>query len=326
MNAHLGKWRTDSDLIVCAFAGEKETASALASKILGGATTTGSVFLGTHNKQIDLGKYVEWAFEEDGKLEEVNQHIFTQEHHGGLEMMAQGMDLWNETDNQCINKLQSFCRHRILPLMSSTHRVEGMIRNASLCATSGRSEGLRSAYAVVRSSLERPIGNKTEPKLGKPTKRPARGANRAAALLSHVRTINKKLSGKTPGDEEYQQLRVSFLEEGLNDKKAQLQKKVSRFELAKEKEPNAIQKERGVDVTAASRGDVKFSSLKAARWRGAVQKELHLRGVTQTEEGWNKLRQALKDAVGWTQDSVGPFSFVPLTDELKEFAISSENQ
>ncbi len=92
----------------------------------------------------------------------------------------------------------------------------------------------------------------------------------------------------------------------MNDKKAQLQKKVSRFELAKEKEPNAIQKERGVDVTAARRGDVKFSNLTAAKWREAVQKELHLRGVTQTEEGWNKLRQALKDAVGWTQDSVGP--------------------
>ena len=46
--------------------------------------------------------------------------------------------------------------------MHTTHIVESMIREASLCATQGRPEGLRSGMALMRNSVNTPVRDKMQ--------------------------------------------------------------------------------------------------------------------------------------------------------------------
>jgi hypothetical protein len=62
------------------------------------------------------------------------------------------IDIWKDTKNDGnLELLLSFCKAYILPRASSTHRLEACIREASHCASTGRSEEMRSAFVVQRS-------------------------------------------------------------------------------------------------------------------------------------------------------------------------------
>ena len=148
---HLGKWRSDKNLFICGIAGETEPSRALASKIVNieEEAREGIVFLDKHDKWIDLHKFVKWAFDAKGKLTDLQGQQTIKQYIGGLFLLARGNNLWTDINEPAIIALRHFAKHRILSLMNSTHHMEGMIHIDSLCATTGRNEGMQNAIAVV---------------------------------------------------------------------------------------------------------------------------------------------------------------------------------
>ena len=86
--------------------------------------------------------FVKWGFVSQERLTEMQNHFVVKQHVGGLFLMAHGKNLWTDIDEPVIVSLCHFAEHRILPLMNSTHCIEEMLRNASLCATTRRNEGM----------------------------------------------------------------------------------------------------------------------------------------------------------------------------------------
>jgi hypothetical protein len=218
-----------------------------------------------------------------------------------IRMMAQGKDLWNpDEDGKSIVAFRIFVQHRILPLMSFTHRVEGFIRGASLCAATGQSERMRSAVAVVCSSLTRKISKTTQLKKCQATKRPPCGEVRVEALLEYAADLHTMVSTAQVSPEDSDRLRKYFLEEGLTDKHVQIDRKVEKFANANQKAFSVTQRIRGVDVTSAGRGMVQCSKLKAALHREHVIAELRPpRGIEPEITNWHALKDLLKEADEW---------------------------
>ena len=63
--------------------------------------------------------------------------------------MPNGENLWSqETSDEDALAFRLFAKRRILPIVTSTHWAEALIREVSLASTSGRGEGMKSAVAL----------------------------------------------------------------------------------------------------------------------------------------------------------------------------------
>jgi hypothetical protein len=149
---HFDTWREKNAAFM--FAGDQDCASALANWTVSGALpaedAVSRASQETHGSKCDpinLRKYITLATQKTTR-NELSATRLVQEHVNAVNLLAEGESLWNsEKESVCI--LARWCKVNIIPLMSSTQRVEGQVREASLVATMGRNADMRSAIRGV---------------------------------------------------------------------------------------------------------------------------------------------------------------------------------
>ena len=151
---HFALWT--GPLLPCGLAGEKQSAQALA-QLITGKEVDGTYHSDTHGCSIDLADMVAF-FRDTAKVnvEEMKNKSFVSEHLDAISKIAEGEDLWNSTIPVVV-AMRNDAEATIIPLASSTHRVEAQVRECSLVASTNRGEDRRSDYIFQRSSNTRAV-------------------------------------------------------------------------------------------------------------------------------------------------------------------------
>lgn len=151
---HFALWT--GPLLPCGLAGEKQSAQALA-QLITGKEVDGTYHSDTHGCSIDLADMVAF-FRDTAKVnvEEMKNKSFVSEHLDATSNIAEGEDLWNSTIPVVV-AMRNDAEATIIPLASSTHRVEAQVRECSLVASTNRGEDRRSDYIFQRSSNTRAV-------------------------------------------------------------------------------------------------------------------------------------------------------------------------
>mmetsp|Transcript_26677 Transcript_26677/g.78805 ORF Transcript_26677/g.78805 Transcript_26677/m.78805 type:complete len:563 (-) Transcript_26677:181-1869(-) len=173
---HFDRWRTE--LLHYALAGEHQTAWALSRWAHGlpgnGGDELVELDVAEHGvgpdgnaRRLDMENMVAFL------TEKVDQAGFmsrpaVREHRGAIRLMAEGRvqlwDLGSQQQHPEIAEFVRYCKFYILPHPHLTHQVEAAMREASHCASTGRSEKTRSAYAHLRSSSHIPLNRELQQK------------------------------------------------------------------------------------------------------------------------------------------------------------------
>jgi len=171
---HFERWVKKS-LITCAFGGEDLCAQALAMWVLENKRPKPSQEWRSevHDATIDLCAYVAYVADNTPR-QDILVLPWVTKHQEGLRLMANGHSLWNSELADMV-AFRRFVKSNILPLMSSTHRIEFLVRETSIVAISGRGEGMRSALVLARSAVNPEVTRHTMKIQEKITKRAPRG-------------------------------------------------------------------------------------------------------------------------------------------------------
>ena len=147
---HFSRWV--GDLLHCGLAGEKESATALA-RSLAGLPVEGTYDSATHGCAIDLGDMMSYLVEDANvNVDEVKGRKFVIDNWNATSnYIADGQDLWLSTIPS-VQAMKADAQTSILPLASSTHRVEAQVRECSLVSSTNRGEVKRSDYIIQRST------------------------------------------------------------------------------------------------------------------------------------------------------------------------------
>lgn len=162
---HFKAWLSTLN-VVCTIAGDALLASAFAKWLIDGTLPSESkTFKSTHDDYVfNVRSYIEFiaatvSIVEIGKMEWFGQY------RRAIELMAQGESIWTEeAQDPSLLALLQFVQERILPLMSSTHWIEYLIKETSVAATTGRDESMRSAITMIRSVVNPDVSRLTQVK------------------------------------------------------------------------------------------------------------------------------------------------------------------
>mgnify|MGYP006965230816 CR=1 FL=1 len=291
---HFARW--SGDLLHVGLAGEKESASALA-RAFAGKTVEGSYESTTHGCTIDVADMTSYLVENAAgiDIEEVKKRKLVSDHwHAISNHMAEGEDLWSSTIPVML-EMRSDAENTILPLASSTHRVEAQVRECSLVSSTNRGEVKRSDYIIQRSTNTSSINrqaNKTregrvlhanasvtagvpgqrqmqsggaeDPK--KKTRQNVRGEARTVVQLQNARDRYQKLNRIQNLVQKQKELKTILKRKDENRSdmsRATEEAKKFRRKYLLSRAPNKRQKERGVDRTYLVVGRIPYKSLRA---------------------------------------------------------------
>ncbi|HSF70810.1 MAG TPA: hypothetical protein VLA25_00840, partial [Methylotenera sp.] len=266
----------------------------------------------------------------------VRDHKWVHEHAQALRAIAAGKDVWSSTHDHVV-KFRDYCKDYIIPLLSTTHLIEYAIRETGLAAQiTERSEGLRSAILVIRSTVADEASKhiKAEQAAGRveATKRTPRGAVYSKALhkisaqiLERSRQERNQI-GTDAAKDLLGLLRNAFTADGNASKLLTSNNLRRKAENVVEKPLNKRQRERGVTRSNAVVGLVEFGNLKPiAKYRDALVAELHARGVVR-EFGTtqNALRDEFRVVLELRDDQ--PVVSQPVTDGFASLFLSESNK
>jgi hypothetical protein len=143
-------------LLHFAVAGEKDTSVPFCNWLVNNETMgLGTIDSECHNTTIDLSKMLTY-FAKKMSVEEVKEQGALAALWGSVEKVAAGANIWESEETA---NLQEFAQGKILPLASSTHRVEAMVRECSHCAATNRGEASRSHRIFQRLVLNTTIND-----------------------------------------------------------------------------------------------------------------------------------------------------------------------
>jgi hypothetical protein len=280
-------------LLHFAIAGEKDTSTPFCKWLCNGTMEgLGTIVSEVHETAIDLDDMIKF-FSGLKTREEVKAQGDVERFWGSTVAIAGGEDMW---ESESTIELKGYVEAKILPLASSTHRVEAMVRECSHCASTDRGESTRSHYILQRSVLNSKIneisakeregrvlhanastgsglqgerelrseesvrkhGGATDDK--KKVRQRTRGALRVETAVRVVKERYAKVANKSTADRKA----VKAL---LNDKMAvvRIGAKVESFTstLQQPRQPNKRERERGVDKTYRVTDRVPFKRAKA---------------------------------------------------------------
>jgi hypothetical protein len=142
-------------LLHFAIAGEKGTSTPFCKWLCNGTTEgLGTVASEVYQSTIDLDDMIKF-FSGLKSREEVKAQGGVENFWGStIVAIAGGEDIW---ESESTIELRRYIKAKILPLASSTHRVEAMVRECSHCASTDRGESTRSHYILQRSVLNSKI-------------------------------------------------------------------------------------------------------------------------------------------------------------------------
>jgi hypothetical protein len=137
-------------LLHFAIAGNKDTSIPFCKWLCNGTTEgLGTVVSEVHQSTIDLDDMIKF-FAGLKSREEVKAQGEVENVWGSIVAIAGGENIW---ESELTIELRRYVKAKILPLASSTHRVEAMVRERSHCASTDRGESTRSHYIFQRSVL-----------------------------------------------------------------------------------------------------------------------------------------------------------------------------
>jgi hypothetical protein len=280
-------------LIHFAIAGEKDTSVPFCKWLCDGTTQgLGTIASEVHQTTIDLDNMIEF-FSGLKTREAVKAQGEVETFGGPIAAIAGGEDIWQ---SELTIELRRYVEAKILPLASSTHRVEAMVRECSHCASTDRGESTRSHYILQRSVLNSKINEisakdregrvlhanastgsglqgerelRSEDSIRKhggamddknKVRQRTRGALRVVAAVGVVMERYTNISRKSTADRKA----VKAL---LNNKMATVRigAKVESFEstVLHPRQPNKRERERGVDKTYRVTDRIPFKRAKA---------------------------------------------------------------
>jgi hypothetical protein len=154
---HFDTWRNDNAVFM--FAGDQDCASALAHWTLSGdlpaenaISRTSKETHGNGSVPINPRAYILFVTSNETN-EELSATRLVKEHGDAVKLLADGKSLW-KSGKESVQTLATWCKKYLIPCMSSTHRVEAQVREASLVGTTGRDPNMRSAIALIRSTVD----------------------------------------------------------------------------------------------------------------------------------------------------------------------------
>jgi hypothetical protein len=352
---HFSTWKQDKDLVAFAFAGNARVATSLAKWVRSGGTdlpaegdTTCSL---VHGKTVlnlrELILFIACTPQQLALSFLVKHHV------DAVDRLAQGESLWGmETADPDVLALKQWCQAYQIPLMTSTHRVEGQIREASLVASTGRGESARSAVALIRSSFNRDVDRQgyeaqksrrlekqqshdDDPQDGEEETsgddpqevnvRTPRGSKRTTTLLEMVDSRLKLLDGLKHDDETKKKVVALYKKKTSSCSEKRRLQLAESIRTATTREPNVHQRKTGITETALARGMILFKDLRAKDHRDHIKSELLARGVTiaAAKPNWVDLRKLLKEYaqnhLGWVEGN--ELAFTPMTDYFKQYLL-----
>jgi hypothetical protein len=137
-------------LLHFAVAGEKDTSVPFCNWLVNNETMgLETIDSECHDTTIDLSKMLTY-FATKMSVEQVKEQGALSTLWGSVEKVAAGANIWESEETA---DLREYSESKILPLASSTHRVEAMVRECSHCAATNRGEASRSHYIFQRSVL-----------------------------------------------------------------------------------------------------------------------------------------------------------------------------
>jgi hypothetical protein len=143
-------------LLHFAVAGEKDTSVPFCNWLVNNETMgLEKIHSDCHDTTIDLSKMLTY-FAKKMSVEEVKEQGALATLWGSVEKVAAGTNIWESKETA---DLREFAEGKILPLASSTHRVEAMVRECLHCAATNRGEASRSHYIFQRLVLNTTINN-----------------------------------------------------------------------------------------------------------------------------------------------------------------------
>jgi hypothetical protein len=142
------------ELLHFAVVGEKDTSIPFCKWLVNNQTEgLGTVSSEFHETKIDLSRMMTY-FSKMKTDEEVRKQGELPRMLISVENVAAGHDVWESAETK---DLRDYAKEKVLPLASSTHRVEAMVRECSHCAATNRGETQRSHYIFQRSVLSSAI-------------------------------------------------------------------------------------------------------------------------------------------------------------------------
>ena len=226
--------------------------------------------------------------------------------------------LWNDTDNEDVQRLKSFAQSRILPLASSIHKTKGMVRDCSHVSSTNIGEEGRSNYIFLRSintyhvnsiakktreghelhgNVSTKDGTKDERELGSvqakkkhkrsienegKTMERTKGKIRAKPMLAWTSTTYGDIAHKSEADHSRMKNLLNSLKSNL--KRVQLKMEKNAGKVFMNRSQNKRQKERGVDQNFRSMETVPYQVLKRDTHSKFLKDELFMRVLENGKE------------------------------------------
>ena len=144
-----------------------------------------------------------------------------------------------------------------------------------------------------------------------------RGALRSKALLQTIASLDQELDIRADRSEYRKTIAAIYKSKGERYNDIRIQEKIEKIgaKMNDERAPNAMQREKGVDVTALMDGKVMLSLLRSEPHKKYLVEELKIRGVTGIDERthWAKLTKLMKE-----HEKNPKGSFTPMSAFFKE--------
>lgn len=300
-------------LLHFAVAGEKETSGPFCKWLVEGSTSGfGKVKSTVHDVEIDLDDMIKFFSEQNTTRASIQEMLTGIGCWGSVVAIANGGDLWDETCDDTA-PLRKYAKERILPLASSTHRVEAMVRECSHVASTNRGEDARSNYIFLRSIMNSVINDIAA--MGKENRvlrangsmhagvqgqrvvrseearrkhggavedeskvrKRARGAERVAVSLKVITDRYKEVARMDPSRRK--EVKKQLLQKENKAKQERLEKKAVKFVANKDnsRRKNKRESERGVDRTFRMAGYIPYKKTWAQFHMEQLRAEVNAR-------------------------------------------------
>ena len=155
-------WVADGNVAMYALGGEQRAASALAQYSLDGTIPADDELetdplhpLSEHgDRTINVRRYIEFISARIHHMDLQCTVVF-KEYEDEIRLIASGASVWD------IESTRWWYKRYCLPCPSNNQAVEAMVGEASRVATTGRTEEMRNAYAILRNSVTMEVNRRT---------------------------------------------------------------------------------------------------------------------------------------------------------------------
>jgi hypothetical protein len=355
-DSNFDQWRQEN--LQLALGGDELPARYLANWVLGKPNPSDTSYESeAHDTTIDLDDAILYLTGKATPAELKSRRFFVQ-HSAAVEKISTGGSIWRD---ESLSEFRQFVESKWVALPSNTQFVEGGVKDSKRCASTSRSEELRSLIAIQRSQMVHRVHEGAKEKReyrmlranqhvtsGKPGQRKRKlktgglehetlgrkkiraevtGAVRTTEIIKSAFETSTKAQQISPADREELTRRVFSKDNQFQHQRVSV--KVERFANKRDtnKPPNAIQRQNlGMDLTPLMKGQIPYSKITITLQKDNVIKELRYRlgeafPAELERQGIKRLVAVLRDDEEKRTKNKEQDGFVPLFLELDQWGV-----